>query len=199
LLSSFIGGLSIVYILEKLRVSKKTVMYMYVLVCVCIILPTVHMWKSKGYANTHESHFAGIYLSTTDTGESSPIWSVRFMERTPPSYAQVVSGEAKISEGKRTSTIHEYQISAKSPSRIVEHTLYFPGWNVYVDGVKTGIQFQDPDYRGLMTYWVTEGDHAIRVVFEDTLVRNVANYISVVSIGILIFVNILAVLWRKNK
>lgn len=183
---------------EVLRHMKKRA-YVLVILCLLIVGATVQMWRPKAYIAHDQSFYSGIYMSTTDTGESSPIWSVRFMEHTPENPMSVVSGEANITVGKRSTTRRSYRISAASPSRIVENTLFFPQWRVYIDGVPTGIQFQDPDYRGLITFRITPGDHAVEVVFEDTKTRKLANGISLVSLVIIGTVMVGGILWAKRK
>lgn len=176
--------------------SKKIFLIPY---AALIILVSIPMWHPKAYVMHDESFYTGIYLSTTDTGESSPIWSVRFMEHTPANPIQVISGEALIEAGFRSTTRHQYNIDAKKSSRIVENTLYFPQWRVYIDGIPTGIEFQDPGYRGLITFWITPGRHNVVVVFENTKLRTAAEQISLASLGIIGCIVIGAYLWEKRK
>jgi hypothetical protein len=157
------------------------------------------MWHPRAYEVRNESIFKEIYRSTTDTGESSPIWSVRFMEHTPSAAVVVIQGEATVSQGVRTTTTREYTVSAATESRILENTLYFPGWTVYVDGSKTDIQFQDPQYRGLMTFMVPQGQHTVLIRFEDTKIRKVAQYISLISALALAIALGCALLWKRKK
>ncbi len=139
-------------------------------------------WHANGYLYKGDSFFSGIYNGTTDTGESSPIWSVRFMLARPKDQIEVIEGDAKIRAIERLSTKHVYLIDASKKTRLRENTLYFPGWNVYVDDKKTEIEFQDPANRGLMTFFVDEGKHKIEVIFRETKLRLLANMISVISI-----------------
>jgi len=67
----------------------------------------------------------------------------------------------------------------------VSNTQYFPGWRVYIDGQKTPIEFQDQNWRGLITFPIPQGTHNIRIQFEETTVRIVANIFSVFSILLL--------------
>lgn len=148
-------------------------------------------WHAKGFLTKPESSYTGIYPGTTDTGESSPRWSVRFMERKAKTHLEVISGEAKITGKERRSTKHEYTVETSKKSRLRENTLYFPGWEVLVDGQKVNIEFQDPQNRGLMTFYVPEGVHNVSVIFEETKLRKFANLISLSSIlflgGIVLF------------
>ncbi|MBU1140365.1 MAG: hypothetical protein KKA76_15420, partial [Proteobacteria bacterium] len=61
----------------------------------------------------------------------------------------------------------------------VDNTFYFPGWSVYIDGKQTDIQYQDPDYRGIITFNVPMSQHNIEVKFGKTKVRKFADYISI--------------------
>ena len=157
------------------------------------------MWKPKAYLHKPESFFSGVYDSTTDTGESSPIWSVRFMEHRPDQPMDSSLGHMLITPTKRTTTVHDYTVTVTgSDGRVVENTLYFPGWTVYVDGVRTEIQYQDPAYRGLITFAVPSGAHTIHIVFEDTKLRKLATLVSEVNIGLMVIAAIGVCLWKKR-
>lgn len=149
-----------------------------------ILTTTWPMWRAKDYLNKSEDFFRGIYESTTDTGESSPIWSVRFMERRPTIPIEVIAGKAQIIQGPRNSTKHDYEIITAEHSRLVENTLYFPGWEVLVDNQPVEIEFQDPNFRGLITFEVDVGKHAVLVNFKETKFRRLANLISLFAVAV---------------
>lgn len=175
--------------------SKKLFLIPYSLF---IILVTVGMWHPKAFMTHDEPYYSGIYLSTTDTGESSPVWSVRFMEHTALLPLEVIDGDAAITNGIRSSTVHEYMVDVRKPTLFLENTVYFPDWTIYVDGVPTQIQFQNPNYRGLMTFQAAEGTHTVRVVFENTNLRRIAERISLAALVIIGVAGITAILWRKR-
>lgn len=169
--------------------------WVLVVISLLSVVWSVPMWQVKGYIHKPEAYYTQIYNSTTDTGESSPIWSTRFMEHTPVAPLQVVDGNAIITVGKRTSTVHEYKLEVKKSTLMMENTVYFPGWNIYVDGVPVDIQFQNQNYRGLMLFNVEEQSKNVRVVFENTKTRFVANMISLVSLTVLVIIS----LWQTKK
>ena len=142
--------------------------------------------QPKGYQNKPESFYSGIYNSTTDTGESSPIWSVRFMEHRPSAPAQIVEGGGSIKETVHKATYRKFDYNSQEESRVLLNILYFPGWTVYVDGKEVSTIFQDPMYRGLMTIRVAGGQHTIEVVFKDTRLRQISELISAVSLLIIL-------------
>lgn len=153
--------------------------------CIVLILVAVNSSyiKPKGFLVKPESFYSSIYNGTTDTGESSPIWSVRFMEKRPNARMEVLTGEATINELSRASTHHAYEVNVVSDNvRIVENTLYFPGWNVYVNNAKTNIEFQDPLNRGLMTFHLSKGVNKVEIKFEDTGIRKGSNSVTIISL-----------------
>lgn len=155
-------------------------------------------WHAKGYMQKKETFFTGIYNGTTDTGESAPIWSVRFMEKTPKLPMQVIAGNATITQLQRKITYHSYTISSNGNARILENTLYFPGWSVKVDGNKVPVQFQDERYRGLMTFYVPNGKHQVEIAFGETKLRLISDLISVLAICILISIELWGKVWFKR-
>jgi uncharacterized membrane protein len=157
-----------------------------ILFVILILLTNMTYWHAKGYLDKPESFYTGIYDSTTDTGESAPIWSVRFMEKRAKAHMEVYDGVASITELERKSTYHKYSVTASKRTLFRENTLFFPGWKVLVDGVEVPIEYQSQDNRGIMTFFIEKGKHEVLVKFEETKLRTVANWISLGSLLALI-------------
>ena len=165
--------------------QKRRAMFTFFIVAVLVVV-NVDYIKPKGFLVKPESFYSSIYDGTTDTGESSPIWSVRFMEKRPNARMEALTGEATINELSRVSAYHAYMVHVVSDNaRIVENTLYFPGWNVYVNNSKTSIEFQDPLNRGLMTFNLPKGVNKVEVKFEDTGMREASNSMTIISLILL--------------
>ena len=184
-LSAFMGGVLLSLISNK---YKKAILLILV---AGLLIANKDYWRANGFLHKPESFYKGIYNGTTDTGESAPIWSVRFMEKRPKEHMEVISGEAAIKKISRKSTVHVYEIDANKKSRILENTLYFPGWNVLVDGKPQVIEFQDQNHRGLITFNVDKGEHFVNIIFKETKIRLFSDIVSLISIitvgGFIIF------------
>ena len=176
--------------------SKRTIVFL-VMICVCSIVFYYPYYQPRAYLIKDENFYLKIYESTTDTGESSPRWSVRFMEHEASKSAEIIEGSGEIIQEKRKTTQHDYVVKSYTDSvRIRENTLYFPNWEVYVDGIKTNIEFQDRLNRGLITYKLPEGEHKISVQFNDTKLRIVANLLTFLTIGLVFLMIIAYGIWR---
>lgn len=162
--------------------DKRLRFMIFVIVAILGAIIYYPQFQANGYKSQNDSFYYSVYEGTTDTGESAPIWSVRFMEKVADHQIEIVEGRGKVTQISRKSTLHVYTIDANEKVRVLENTLFFPGWSVLIDGQKTDIQFQDPKYRGLMTFFVDPGTHSIRVEFRQTKLRMVSNVITVAAL-----------------
>jgi len=191
--TSVISGLFV------LSLPKKTQFTIALLLAGLLLFVNRNYWQANEYLTYPESFYTGIYNGTTDTGESAPIWSVRFMLERPDEVIEVIEGDATITEVMRTSTSRKYIIDANERTRIRENTLYFPGWNVYVNGSSSEIEFQDQLNRGLITYFVPKGINDVTIIFENTKLRFFAEVLSLgglVGLGVYFFIFKKIILWR---
>ncbi len=190
--SSFIAAL--VYSKMPNKIQK----YAIVLFIILFLLLNKDYWHASGYSQKPEQFFTGIYNSTTDTGESSPIWSIRFMEKRPIVPMEVIGGKGTVVETLRRSTLHSYKIEALDKVQLRENTVYFPGWEVRVDGKTVPIEFQSGVNRGVITFFVERGKHSVDVVYTETRLRFISDLISAGSLFMILIYNIWSIkLWRK--
>lgn len=188
----FVGALA--YLLPK---KFKVPLIFFVLLAVLLL--NKNYWHAKDFSYKDESFYREVYASTTDTGESAPRWSVRFMERSPAAPMEVIDGEAEIEVVSRSTNRHEFDVKVETPARLVENTLYFPGWDILVDGKLAEVQFQDPAYRGLMTFNVPAGEHEVVVRFRETKLRLFADLVSLVGIGFLAAGGIISIIQADRR
>ncbi len=193
-ITSVLGAIFISFMPKKFK-------FPVVIILILITLfSTRNYWHAQGYFLKPNNFFTSVYNGTTDTGESAPIWSVRFMEKRPSQEIEIISGQGEIKKLFRNSTSHHYQIIANEKLRIRENTLYFPGWKVLVDGKETDVEFQDPQSRGLITFYIPKGNHFVSLIFTETKVRLLADLISLFSLVGIGFYSILKTrIWRRFR
>ncbi len=71
--------------------------------------------------------------------------------------------------------------------------MYFPGWKVYLDGLEQTVQTHGA--HGLIKVSLSTGKHNIYGKFTNTPIRNIANSLTLVSIGVMVFVVLVS---KKN-
>lgn len=130
---------------------------------------------------------------TSSMGNSfSTVWT-SWKEVRPTQKASVINGTV-VDTAQRSYTNTEFEVDMIQSGLMDIHTLYFPGWTAYIDGKKTDIFFRDT---GTIRIGVPSGTHMVRLKFEDTPIRTVANIISIASFITLTIWGILSV--RKAR
>jgi hypothetical protein len=137
--------------------------------------------KGKEYIKTPESQYfsstKNLYAEVMNTLWSGSTESYSKKE----AKGEVVEGRGIIVDRQEHNSSRRYEIVSVDTIRMIDNTFYFPGWKVYVDGLSVPVEFQDIDYRGIITYTVPAGKHTVLVRFEDTKTRFYANVLSLVS------------------
>lgn len=177
----FLPPVIIAFILKKIN-SILLVLFLVGMVCI-LRFPQLY---GKNYTLYPQSSYYFTPLNLHSTVMNT-IWSGR-SEDYPLKKAkgEIIAGNGSILRSEGNNKKRDYVIDAKTGVRMVDYTFYFPGWNVYVDNVKTKIEFQDENYRGVITYNVPPGQHRVSLKFEDTNVRKVSKVFSLFFLGIFI-------------
>ena len=81
---------------------------------------------------------------------------------------------------------------------MIDNTFYYPGWQVLIDGVGTEIEYQDIEYRGMITYRLTPGDHQITVVYKPTRVRQLGNALTLLTAAGILGTGLIAHKFKPN-
>lgn len=110
-------------------------------------------------------------------------------EEAPPAKAfenpKLLSGDASVSSYSKSSDSFSFDADVYiNNSSVIVPVMYFPGWQVFVDGKKVSAEINGA--HGLIKVTLDEGRHFIYGVFENTPIREVANTITILSCGVLI-------------
>lgn len=158
------------------KISKKHLIFL----TITIIGSVAFFWKAhEGRDVINEKYYWNFPLNTTYYGETDVIWSAGPAKSYPKKSIEIISGKGIVENFKKHNSLQEFNVKANEDLHIVSRTTYFPGWVVRIDGVKTPIQFQDPNHRGELVFSVPSGNHAVRIKFEESKIRLVANILSI--------------------
>ena len=132
--------------------AKKHIFYGLIIL---VVASTGFFWKAQeGFDKIDETYYWDFPLTTTYYGETDVIWSAGPAKEYPRNPVEFIVGQGSVSGFKKESARQEFTIDAKTKGAVVSHTQYFPGWRVYVDGQAVPIEFQDPNWRGMITFAV---------------------------------------------
>lgn len=192
-LSTSLLGISFFYF----KFFTKQVVY-YALI-ILIVGTTFFYWRPMlGYDKINEAYYWNFPLTTTYYGETDVIWSAGPAKAYPKNHITFIAGSGQVTNFTKKTTLQTFTVTATTPATLVSNTEYFPGWKVYVNNQLTPIQFQDPNYRGLITFPVPAGRNMVTIRFTETPLRLGADILSVVGIICLIGLG-LGKKWYEEK
>jgi len=176
--------------IAKYEVSKKIIFVLLIFLTIISFRFTVTRYQSA----RQDSYYQTATDMTFYHHEAVTKWSGDTAHAYPHTPVEIISGVGKISRYQRKSNIHTFQINAATDTKILDNTIYYPGWQVFIDGKKTIIEFQDPNHKGLLSFFLPKGKHHIVAKFVETPDRLFAN---VVSLVVFILCIVLFFLHRK--
>jgi uncharacterized membrane protein YfhO len=111
-----------------------------------------------------------------------PKWVKNIPVSLPKEKVEIINGNAKILNLIDKGNL-SFNVRADKSSLIQVNTIYFPGWIAKIDGIKTPINYEDS---GLIQLKVYSGSHFVKVYFSETNLRLFADFISLLSLILLI-------------
>jgi len=181
-LSSFASAVLSGYFMSV--INKK----MRIMVIAIFVLSIIPLAKVKGYIHFQDSYYHNFLGTTSHHGEATTIWTDGDPSHFPKNKVEIIGGNGRIESFSKKSHIHELEINAQTEVRVLDNTLYFPGWQAMVNGKKAPIEFQDINHRGLITFAVPKGVHSVEVKFRESPIRFLSDIISLTSFILLIVI-----------
>ncbi len=185
-LSSLTAAVIASLIINSIRNQK--IVY---LVIITLLLTSFLYTKTNVQNKKDDVYYYSYTGSTVYRGAASTIWSGGDPFKTPENRVEIISGNGQINNLLIKSNLHSFRVAATSDVKILDNTFYFRGWRVKIDGQKVPIEFQDIDHRGLITFYVPQGEHRVEVIFEESPIRFVSNVVSLIAIVGILFLFIL--------
>lgn len=193
------------YILDMGTVKKmanrnigKIIIACFIVVMIYISMPYI---KTAQHRKVDENYYLNFTGDTTFHGQTNSMWTDSNKDKASQSLIEVIGGEITINNLSKSSTKHIFEVDAKKDGQILDNTVYFPGWQVKIDGQKKPIEFQDMNHRGLITFYVPKGSKFVEVEFKESPVRLISDILSLVSVVVvasyLIFQRKFNWIWRR--
>ncbi len=178
------------------RVANHFVSFVVLVLAVVVALPytkpVVYKPRDDAYYLSRREFTDG----TSSLGNAfSTIWSA-WRDNRPAQRIDLVWGVGEITTVFDTVTNKQFALKAQTPVRVRLNTLYYPGWNVFVDNKQQMSEIVD----GVMETIVPKGMHKVEVKFQETSLRLLADLISVGSLFWLLAWGILDRIYaRRNR
>lgn len=182
-----------------LNYQEKTKSLIGLVLAFLSVFLTVGYFRPSEYFKPNDDYFLNrFFANRTTKGESReiskeyanysedylllPTWST---ERPQEFKKQKLESEDfEIKDFKKFSEISfQANLEGENSAKVYVNNLYYPGWQVIVDGQKTNIY--PSGEAGRITFDLTPGEHSVRIFWEETNRRKTANFISIASFSLI--------------
>lgn len=152
------------------------------------IFPSRHYLKGKNW-HTYDK---GFYQTYTDPLKIDsyylPKGTNQNIENLSLPQVSIIQGEGDIKTNIVKSNEIQADVRLLEDSLIQFHTIYFPGWHLFLDNQEIKIITDKKGLEGVIVASANPGVHRLTLRFEETTERAVANYTTVVSLLLLLSV-----------
>ncbi len=111
---------------------------------------------------------------------------------------EVLTGDVSINNFQKGTNWYKFQADAKSHSIVRLSQYYFPNWRMFDNGKEIPVDYKNNDL-GLMTFIIGEGQHTVEAKLFDTPIRTLANFITLVTLGLIIILSLLLIKKVRNS
>lgn len=168
-----------------LNAQKKPIIIGCALLLLSIITAVPYVF-AKDYQFYDESYYATNVATTTVKNEYMPKWVKEVPSQLPDRKVEAVG--ATISDVRAKSHFITFRIEAKNATSVTINQVFFPGWNVTVNGVPTPVH--PTPHSGLIRFSVPKGEHYVVARLSETPLRLVADGMSLFSLVFVLYCGI---------
>lgn len=184
------------FLIDKLSIPKTRIRVIFFIALIFIaIYPSRHYLRGKNW-HTYKTEFYKNYIDPFRLDNYYlPEGLTQNLENLQLAPISVINGEGQAKLISRYNHRLEAAFDLEQPSLVQLHTIYFPGWELFIDNQKSQIVTNYPGLEGIIVAYVPEGSHKLTLKFEETPLRKIADFLSLGGFLILM----LAVLLRKQN
>lgn len=155
---------------------------------VCALLLIGAVWQGMRLLPQNRTYFPDGYYESNDSTTTAfdELMPRTVVEKPRNIWKQkivITQGVGIVAIEENRSQQLQFNVVMETEGRTEIQTLYFPGWRAFIDGAEVDIDIHP--IRGTIQLNVPQGTHLVKLRFTNTPVRTIADWITVVSIGII--------------
>lgn len=168
------------------KIDGKAKIPMLSILLILLIFSAYQYILPKERTNLPDEFYSTNMDTTTVKDEYMPKWVKEKPQKIYEKKVEVINGNAVISDLKYNSKSVTFKYEATDNPVFKINTIYYPGWKAYVDNEKVDIVYDNEN--GVMVIPASKFRSSIKLYFEETLMRTVANGISIMAFIGLLFI-----------
>jgi len=169
-------------------VSYKKIKIIFIFfILLAVTISSLQFISPKEYISKDDSYYYTNTATTTVHDEYMPIWVKQKPLTLPENKIEIVKGEGIIQNISYNNKQISFATDLKTNSTIQINTIYWPGWQAFLDNKEIKINYKNSE--GVMKINLQKGNHNIRFSFQETPLRLMSDFFSVISLFALIILN----------
>ena len=172
--SIFISAIITAFIVEK---SKKRTLLSTVIIFSAVITTFAYI-KPSVFTNRPDSYYS-TNEDTTTVREYMPLW-VKEKKPVRADNKFEIDKSARIISQSIKSAKYEATIESAADSQVSVNAVFFPGWQLKIDGVRQNIYY-DSRY-GLINFSLPKGEHKVIINYSKTPVHTTSELLSLTAL-----------------
>lgn len=158
------------------------------IVAICII--TFAVYANRNYTRINQSldwtipFFLALESTTTMLDEYRPKWVNEESVKSPKEKIELDGIAVGVEKYRSASNYMKFFMHASQSGTVRINSIYYPGWEVTVDGKTVPIRHDS----GLIEFPVTGGRTAVSVQFYETPLRAISDVITIFTVEIILFI-----------
>lgn len=181
-------GFLIALLAGFLWLQNKFMRYAVIGLGVLVVIFVFPHAKPEYYFDKGDAYYLTNEATTTSSQELMPLWVKKNPIERSVKKVEILNGGGEVSNMLTTSKRINFSVNIKARSWIRVNTIYWPGWEAFVDDKLVSISYNNS--AGLIEFLLPEGKHDVQVRFGETPTRYLADAISLLSFLVLVILGI---------
>lgn len=152
--------------------------------------------KPEKYVDRGDQFYLTNEATTTSSSELMPLWVKEKPTEHYKNKVEVVTGNASITNLESKSNRLSFKYKADGPVVLRVNTVFYPGWRAYLNNDEVKIRYENP--KGVMEIEANQYRDSVLFVFQETLLRVIADTLSIASFLVILFILLRPLLLFKS-
>lgn len=159
--------------LSKYKITKAAA-FGAIFLALYLYLP---LTKPEKFIDREDGYYFTNDATTTSSNELMPLWVKNHPNKRPDKKIEILNGEGAINNVNFNSKKISAEIVISEGSSIRINTIYYPGWELFIDNKKTDVNYNNN--LGVMDISLKPGKYKLSGTFSETPIRVVSDLISI--------------------
>ena len=184
--------------------GKHNSLFLGALIAAILYSATIVVTSPTNFLPYQDDFLENYPLTGTAANEYHPYWyrekeALDLVEEEVQKVFLSDSSAGTINVSTITGSYKSYILEIKTPTTVIEQTLYYPGWEVKINDKRINIDQNKNDFFGLINYKIYPGKYIVETIFTQNTTARLVGHILTILGGIIFIGGLLKNLFKTFK